>query len=219
MWTRFIFAVLIGSLCGCDNATPIECDAETGVTFELSFQGMWTSESHPIGYPSNAHFSPIIGTVHDADTHLWTDGGTASAGIENMAEAGTTGELGREIEELVENGNACGVLVGSGISNDGTTTLTFRANDDYPYLTMTTMIAPSPDWFIGVDSLLLKDSEGEWIEQLSIDLFGYDAGTEDGDGFSLSNPATDPQAPISKLSGGDFATKFGVFTLRLDAAE
>jgi hypothetical protein len=61
------------------------------------------------------------------------------------------------------------------------------------------MIAPSPDWFIGIDAFNLFPNN-KWISDTTINLFGYDAGTEEGDVFSLNNPATIPQQNIQLLN-------------------
>jgi hypothetical protein len=37
-----------------------------------------------------------------------------------------------------------------------------------------------------------------------VDLHPYDAGTEEGSGFSLNNPATDPREPIALVNGSPF---------------
>ena len=50
------------------------------------------------------------------------------------------------------------------------------------------MIAPSSDWFIGLNSFDLQNGSGEWITSASIDLNSYDAGTESGSDFALSGP-------------------------------
>ena len=65
------------------------------------------------------------------------------------------------------------------------------------------MIAPSPDWFIGVHDLPLFD-DGQWVEDLSVDLFPYDAGTEDGTGYSTGNPASNPKVNIFRITGAPF---------------
>ena len=67
-----------------------------------------------------------------------------------------------------------------------------------------TMIAPSPDWFVGLNSTpLLVD--GGWLDAIDIELLPYDAGTEEGIGFSLNNPASDPHQPISRVTEGTLA--------------
>jgi Spondin_N len=61
------------------------------------------------------------------------------------------------------------------------------------------MIAPSPDWFVGIDSYNLIQN-GKWINDITIPVYGYDAGTEDGDVFGYANPATVPQQPINLMT-------------------
>lgn len=41
-------------------------------------------------------------------------------------------------------------------------------------------VGPSPDWVVGVNGLNLCLKNCSWIENLVIDLFPYDAGTDDG---------------------------------------
>ncbi|MGH0167765.1 UNVERIFIED_CONTAM: hypothetical protein FKN15_053126 [Acipenser sinensis] len=59
-------------------------------------------------------------------------------------------------------------------------------------------IVPSPDWFVGVDSLNLCDGD-RWKEQLSLDLYPYDAGTDSGFTFSSPDFATIPQDTVTQL--------------------
>lgn len=61
------------------------------------------------------------------------------------------------------------------------------------------MIAPSPDWFVGVNDLNLLDANDNWRDSIVLDLVSYDAGTENGTGLSLNNPATNPQGVITEL--------------------
>lgn len=61
-------------------------------------------------------------------------------------------------------------------------------------------IVPSPDWFVGVDSLDLCDGD-RWKEQVALDLYPHDAGTDSGFTFSSPNFATIPQEPVTEASG------------------
>ena len=63
------------------------------------------------------------------------------------------------------------------------------------------MVAPSPDWFVGVAGLSLLDAQGQWLAERTVDLYPWDAGTEDGDGFSMNNAATAPPGTIENLRG------------------
>ena len=44
-----------------------------------------------------------------------------------------------------------------------------------PYVSVTSMIAPSPDWFVGVDTLDLCD-DSSWVNEVVRPAFPYDAG-------------------------------------------
>lgn len=59
-------------------------------------------------------------------------------------------------------------------------------------------IVPSPDWFVGVDSVDLCDGD-HWKENASMELFPYDAGTDSGFTFSSPNFETIPQDKITQV--------------------
>ena len=63
-------------------------------------------------------------------------------------------------------------------------------------------IVPSPDWFVGVDSLDLCEG-GQWKENVSLELFPYDAGTDSGFTFSSPNYETIPQDKVTQVGPGD----------------
>ena len=130
-------------------------------------------------------------------------GGAATPGIESMAERGRTATLAKEIEAA--GANALSVLrkeSGPGATaSDSFDSVTLTAA--HSRITLLTMIAPSPDWFVGVFGLSLLDAEGEWIEELTVNLYPWDAGTEEGDDFSFDNAATVPHGTITSLRGTD----------------
>ncbi len=59
-------------------------------------------------------------------------------------------------------------------------------------------LVPSPDWFVGIDSLNLCEGDN-WIENISLDLYPYDAGTDSGFTFSSPNFETIPQDKITQV--------------------
>ena len=178
-----------------------EAAAGASATYTVTFTGAWTAEATPGGVPDGAHFSPLIGGVHNADVAFLEAGGQATPGIESMAERGRTATLTEEIQ-------AAGVNVLSVLRKDSgsgaTEASTFGSvvlTADHPSITLLSMIAPSPDWFVGVFGLPLLDAEGEWVEDLTVDLHPWDAGTEEGDDFSFDNAATVPPGAIISLRG------------------
>ena len=168
-------------------------------TYSVTFTGTWSQATHPGAYPAGAHFSALVGGVHNDQVSFWSPGGLASPGIEQMAEVGGTSLLSGEVQAAINAGNASAVVLGGGIASPGNTTTNFQVSSAFPLITLTSMVAPTPDWFVGVHGLDLRDGAG-WKSQVVVDLFGYDAGTEQGTGFSLANPDTVPHQPISLLT-------------------
>ncbi len=176
-------------------------------TYRVTFEGKWTTAATPDGVPGGAHFSPLIGAVHNDQVTFWSEGGTASAGIESMAEVGGTNALKTDITAAGSNAGAVIERIGN-IGATATVTADFTVTSTHPLVTLLTMVAPSPDWFVGVSGLSLLDAQGDWLAAHMVDLFPYDAGTEEGTEFSLSNAATSPQGTIASIKGtGKFSNE------------
>ena len=187
--------------------------AQDTATYSVTFTGNWTDASTTPAndLPGSAHFTTLIGAIHNSSVTFWQSGGTASAGVESMAEIGGTSTLRSEIEASPHHH----AVIQQGVSGGGTGTATFNINvpKTHPLITLSSMIGPSPDWFVGISGRSLLDSQGNWKASDTISLYPYDAGTEEGDGFSLSNPATSPQGTITSLRGVDPFTNAHMATL------
>ena len=134
-----------------DIPETIVLDAEMGATYELVFTATWSGESHPSDFPSSAHWSGLIGATHNENVIFWDLGGISSDGIKLMAETGGKGDLIKEVETKIAGQNANQVLSGSGISpSPGQARIVFNMSENYPLVTLVSMVAPSPDWFVGV---------------------------------------------------------------------
>lgn len=59
-------------------------------------------------------------------------------------------------------------------------------------------VIPSPDWFVGVDSLNLCEGD-KWKQEVTLDLQPFDAGTDSGFTFSSPNYPTVPQENITRV--------------------
>ena len=81
----------------------------------------------------------------------------------------------------------------------GQTSTKIMVQNMYSMVSLITMIAPSPDWFVGVDSYDLCGTNG-WKENVTMDLLPWDAGTENGQTYSLNNMATDPVDVIMRIT-------------------
>ena len=200
--------------------TAYSGNAKQTAVYSLTFESDWSATSHPSDFPSSAHFSGLIGTTHNASISYWTEGQPASLGIKQMAETGSKSALDQIFTTTDDIGSSDNRISAGGLSTSPSSiTISFSASTSHPFLTLVSMIAPSPDWFVGVSGLPLSDQNG-WIPSLVIDLFAYDAGTDSGTSYASSNAATSPPVPISQLVESPFANgstvpRIGRFVLTL----
>lgn len=181
-------------------------------TYRITFTGAFTTDALAPGVnvPRGAHFTTLIGAVHNSGVTFWERGGMASEGTEIMAETGRTGVLRSEV---VASRPDASETIERPLVSGGTPVAGFDivVSGGHASVTLASMVAPSPDWFVGVSGLPLLGADGAWIHHGSAELFPYDAGTEDGGEFSLNNGATVPHQAITslrntgKFSGGPIA--------------
>ena len=106
-----------------------------------------------------------------------------------------------EVDNAITAGNANQWLQQPFSPNNamGTSTImSITVSEDFPLLKLVSMIAPSPDWFAGIHGFSLRDGNN-WKDNISINLFPYDAGTEDGSTYDTGNAASNPQQNIFSL--------------------
>ncbi|MEP4076197.1 spondin domain-containing protein [Haloferula sp.] len=172
---------------------------EETAEYRITFTSLWSTDRFAT-VPGSAHFSGLIGGMHNDSVSFWSPGTLASTGIENMAELGSKGTLTNEVNTAITAGTAEQVLSGGSLGGaPSETTHDFTATRSHPLITITSMVAPSPDWFVGLHGESLLKENDDWVEILSFDLLAYDAGTEDGTGFSLNNDPTVPADPVSLI--------------------
>ena len=184
--------------------TAVPAAAQTGAanaTYRVTFDATWSATTHPAAFPPTAHFSPLIGATHATDAHLWQPGAIATDGIEFMAETGGTTPLTGEINGMITAGTAGQVITGPAAGSPDLVSTTFTVTDTHPAISLVTMIAPSPDWFVGVDGVELFEN-GQWKDSLTVPLFAYDSGTDNGQAFFSVNQNTNPAAAIHMITDG-----------------
>ena len=201
--------------------------AQSIAEYKLTFDAVWSPETHPDRFPTgrNPHFTSLIGGTHNESVTFWEVGGTATPGIESMAETGGTSGVRSEVEEAISRMSAQSVLSGPSISpSPNSASMTFNIDARWSLVTLTSMLAPSPDWFIGVSGLNLLDENGKWLPRMEVELFAYDAGSEDGDDYSLSNPDTQPKEKIRRIEKAPFVVNgvtrsVGTFVFELQSTK
>jgi hypothetical protein len=209
---RVIMLITTAMLISCseeDGNPATDRDPNASATYVVSFVSEWNSADFPTNFPGGAHFSGLIGATHNNQVKFWEPGQLASNGIESMAETGSKSALFGEVENAKQEGSAEFVLSGGGISSPGTVSLEFDINETYPLVTLVSMMAPSPDWFVGVRDLELYDgAAGDWKDNLTVDLLVYDAGTDNGPRFTSGNADTQPPGIVAPLTSDLIDTDF-----------
>ena len=196
------FTLAALSLAGAVSAAEI-------ARYEVRLDVTWTAESHPQDYPEDAHFSRMLGTTHGESYKLFVEGGMATPGLEMMAERGRREPLDAEFDAATSGGEAGVLFASEGLASlPGTMTAAFEIEAAHPYVSLATMIAPSPDWFTGVSALPLLRN-GEWLDSLTLDLFGWDSGTDSGTTYTAPNADTQPREPIRRLEAPPFLGENG----------
>jgi len=187
--------------------------------YQVVFNATWSQQTHPTNWPINAHWSGLVGGTHNSQVHFWRDGETASEGIRLMAERGQKTPLLNEISPAITNGTAHLLLSGGGIgTSPGSVSLAFPEpmRRDFSLVTLVSMIAPSPDWFVGVDSLDLIEA-GQWVGNKVVALYGRDAGTDNGASYASPDQVTVPRGVVTQFTGfpalqDAIIVPFGTFT-------
>lgn len=171
------------------TAPPAPESAQYRVTVVLE----WSPTTHPATLPPGWHSSPAVLAAHAAPGDVVPIGGTAPPGIESMAETGQTSLL---LDELAANPATGEVDTGQRVDGAGSDVLEVGASQSTRLVSLVTMLAPSPDWFVGVvDVPLFEDAA--WIERVELDLTPWDAGTDSGAEFTSDNADTQPRQAIS----------------------
>jgi hypothetical protein len=226
---RLLFAIAMiagcgeaaGPTAGADGkADDLAIDAEPGAAgcvgdavYQLSMELRW-QESPPLvasigapGYPSDAeHVARIVGGVHGPDDDgpwSWQVGAPASYGVERTAEVNRYGDYRAELQ--------AGGLDTFASDDSWVTTLELAPTQRYempapitltperPMVTAIAMIAPSPDWFVGLSREPLC-VDGGWSDARTFPLPIFDAGTE-----AHLDAAGDYAAPRFDLAGSAIA--------------
>ncbi|NLS11798.1 hypothetical protein HGP28_02700 [Vibrio sp. SM6] len=163
MNTRLTLGLLASSLTLGATAQAAELD----ITFNNVTKGIY--------------FTPLLFAAHDGDAYLFRTGKEASAALELMAEGGDISELSTIVGNI---GGAVYENPANGPLNPSTSIAFSFDTGDNQYLTVTAMLLPTNDGFVGLDSWKIPTTAGTY----KVNLYGYDAGTEANDELQASIP-------------------------------
>ena len=172
-------------------------------SYRMTFEGNFNEESSPGSLPTpHVRFTQVIWGTHNSQVKFWDPGAMASFAVEAVAEEGVTFHLSNEFIAARKNMARWGFFPkGRYPGGEETHSITIELCKEAPLFTGLAMLDFSPDWFVGLSSYSLLDSEGNWIPSRTVNLYPYDAGTEQGSEYSLNNAPSDPYQPITSIKG------------------
>lgn len=176
---------------------PETIKIDSTASYKIFITGTWAMPQHTI--PTNKHFTQFVGLIHGDSCAIYKLGILASLGVENVAEVGNSTVLKAEMDAYISAGKALNKFFITPTGVTGMDSAIINVNLKNARISFESMIAPSPDWFVGIDSYNLIQN-GKWVNDITIPVYGYDAGTEDGDVFGYANPASVPQQLISYMT-------------------
>ena len=202
---RTALTVVLAALVASSAASAMD-----SASYKVQVDATWTAQSHPFDYPSNAHFSGIVGAAHNAEYTIFQDGGTATKGLENLSEMGAHSPLDGEIKAAIDAGQA-GSFFESGalFSFPGKLEASYSTDERHPYVSLVAMVAPSPDWFTGVAHVALR-KDGKWRDTVSLTLWDWDAGTDHGTTHKAADANAMPRQSIRLAASPNFLGQGGL---------
>nr|WP_321236791.1 spondin domain-containing protein [uncultured Psychroserpens sp.] len=181
---------------------------DSRASYTITFTSTWDTETNdPVNgnstaaLPGNAHWSNLVGATHKGSVALLEMGSLATVGVKNVAELGDNNAIMSEVQSLITAGTADQFLqmpFDSFAPRTFATLMNIEVDENFPFLSVLSMIAPSPDWMIAVNSINLRDGNS-WVQSLTIPMFPYDAGTDSGINYTSGNQPTVPAQPITSL--------------------
>ncbi len=118
------------------------------------------------------HFTPVLVAAHTANSRLFQSGSAATPALQKMAEGGDISELADIVSAAAGNTiiNPAKGLLAPG----ATTTAMLSTTGSNTLLSVTAMLLPTNDGFVGLNSWPIPTEKGTYTLMLN----AYDAGTE-----------------------------------------
>ncbi|XP_045520436.1 spondin-1 [Pieris brassicae] len=194
-------------ICEDTSLSAPDCCACDDAKYKIVFQGLWSPQTHPKDFPVQAmwltHFSDIIGASHPKNFTFWGEGQIATDGFRSLAEWGSVGLLERELRQRGAGGVLRSLVRAQGLwypRVNANTSATFDVDRRRHLLSLASMFGPSPDWVVGVNGLDLCNADCSWAESETIDLYPYDAGTDNGISYMSANSETSPRERMYRIT-------------------
>lgn len=207
-----VILLLLAAACGKDAPPKSAAPAAprravlptTSAEYRVVVKSTWTPVNQPFEYPSDAHFSGLIGASHNSKYSIFAIGRRPTRGLERLSEEGKHSPLNDEIHAAMTAGSALAIFETGGLKNfkDSLVT-TVRVDPTHPLISVVAMVAPSPDWFTGAANVNMIEN-GEWVRSRRWTMPAYDSGGDDGTTYKARDRDTNPKKPTSRASPRHF---------------
>lgn len=194
--------------------------SQSVASYNISLTTIWNAAQHT-SVPANAHWSALVGATHNTENEFFQLGVPSpnTNGIKDVAELGNNTNFMNEVNTAIGLQKADQWINAGGLPNaEGTFSITnLQVSDAYPLITLVSMVAPSPDWFIAVNSISLRSGNNSvnngWKDSFTLDVFAYDAGTDDGTDYASANAISNPRVGVYKITSAPInGNKMGTIT-------
>ncbi|XP_055889630.1 spondin-1 isoform X4 [Biomphalaria glabrata] len=184
-----------------------ECCACGHAMYTVEFKGLWSRNTHPKGfiedkYSYQLHWSNIVGATHGTDYRIWEYGQYASRAVKEVCEYGSSRSLENEMKEnsdKIRTVIKTNQLWGPDKILESVKAV-YTVNKQKHFLSLITMVGPSPDWCLGLSSQSMCTANCTWKDHLEIDLYPWDAGTDSRVTYLGRKIPTQPPERIHRLS-------------------
>lgn len=154
------------------------------VSYSIQFWSDWGKyPDSNFASPPNPHTGLWQFVTHSDKYKMFQVGKLASPGIIDSSENGNIQILQSEFNNGVYSTKEIDHIVKMPISKQSPVMENIYADDKHSLFSFSSMIAPSPDLFFGVDSINLKDNNGKWMDTIMMPVYGYNAGSDSGTKF------------------------------------
>lgn len=202
LFVKLLILVFVLASCDSNDDDVQKIDDSIHVQYKVLVSLDWSKAKFPDQYPDNAHFSRLIGVVNKKGVTIFEIDQLASAGIKKMAETGDISPLDSEIDKMVMDAKALNKIIASNLSMGvGEIEFMIDISKEYSYVSLVSMIAPSPDWFIACNNVSLF-IDNAFVDKKEINLMVYDSGTDSGTYFTSEDMMSEPIEKVHLLSNG-----------------
>ncbi|XP_013404257.1 spondin-2 [Lingula anatina] len=176
------------------------CNAPGLARYVVQYRGEWTKAKFPKMFPLRRPYGPaswskMMGRSHDSTYSMWHLGQFANNGLKQFAKSGATAILDQDPQGqkgIFDVFTGPRLPAGTGVSRTS-----FFVDGKHPSVSIVIRMIPSPDWFVGVDSLDLCEGD-QWKDKVTIQLNPIDAGVDKG--LTFTSPDWPSKEKISEIT-------------------